>query len=115
MIIQKLIAAASIFAILSFNNIPLHAEGVFKSSEFMNWSEGNRSFYIRTSIGMATMIAIHNDKKHMKCLENWYFSNEKQSNQIIYKTMKKYPDHHPRGVLFALLEKACGSFKYSKR
>ncbi len=115
MIIQKSLATASLFVILLFNNIPLHAQDMFKSSEFMKWSEGNRSFYIRTSIGMAAMIAIHNDKKHAKCMEHWYFSNEKRSNKEIYQTMQKYPDFHPRGVIMAMLKKQCGSFEYSKK
>lgn len=115
MIIQKLIATASIFAILSFNNMPLHAEDMFKSSEFMKWSEGNRSLYIDTSIGMVGLIAGYNDKKHMKCLENWYLKNQKKSNEFIYQVMREHPDFHPRGVIIAVLKKQCGTFDYSAR
>lgn len=115
MIIQKSLATASLFAILSFNNIPLYAETPLKSSKFLNWTEANRSFYIRTSIGMAAFIAVQNDKKHAKCMEHWYFSNEKRSNQAIYKVMRKFSDYHPWGVIVAVLEKQCGSFKYKNR
>lgn len=111
----KLVFRASIFAILMLNTTPLYAEQIFKSSEFLKWTEESRSFYIRTSIGMATLIAVHNDKKHAKCMEHWYFSNETKSNETIYQTMRKHPDFHPRGVIIAMLKKQCGSFEYSKK
>lgn len=115
MIAIKSALRASIFVLLLVNHTPAYAKDVFKSSEFMTWSEGNRSLYIRTSIGMAGLIAGYNDKKHMTCLENWYLRSEKESNEFIYQAMKKFPDFHPRGVIMAVLEKKCGTFEYSAR
>jgi hypothetical protein len=107
--------AASIFAIFCTICTPLYAQDVFKSSEFLKWTEGNRSFYIRTSVGMAGSISGYNNEKHAKCLENWYFSGEAKANEDIYVVMRKFPNYHPRGIIIAVLKRQCGSFDYSKR
>lgn len=91
------------------------AQDIFRSSEFLKWSEENRSLYIRTSIGMAGQISGYNDHKHAKCLEDWYFSDEENSNETIYEAMRKFSNFHPRGVIMAVLKKTCGTFEYSAR
>lgn len=111
----KLTFRASIFAILMLNSTPLYAKNIFKNSEFLKWNEENRSFYIRTSIGMAGLIAAQNDKAHANCLEKWYFSNQSKKNVFIYGIMKQYPNHHPRGIIMAVLQKQCGSFRYVEK
>jgi hypothetical protein len=88
---------------------------MFKNSEFLKWSEDNKSFYIRTSIGMAGLIAAQNDKKHADCLENWYFADMNDRNEFMYKYMRQYPNGHPRGIILAVLRKQCGSFRYKGR
>jgi hypothetical protein len=30
------------------------------------------------------------------------------------EVMKKYPDDHPTGLIVAVLQRDCGSFKYAK-
>jgi hypothetical protein len=115
MIMTKSALRASIFAILMLNSTQLYAKNIFKNSEFLKWNEENRSFYIRTSIGMAGLIAAQNDKAHANCLEKWYFSNQSKKNAFIYGIMKQYPDHHPRGIIMAVLQKQCGSFRYSNK
>lgn len=115
MSMQKLRVAASIFAIFSTICTPLYAQDVFKSSKFLKWPEDSRSFYIRTSVGMAGSISGYNNEKHAKCLENWYFSDEAKANKDIYDVMDKFPDYHPRGIIIAVLKRQCGSFEYSKQ
>jgi len=105
---------ASIFAVFCAFCTQANAETIFKSSEFLTWSEGNKSFYIRTSVGMAGSISGYNNEKHAKCLEKWYFSSEKKSNETFYQMMRKFPDYHPRGIILAVLKRQCGSFRYSK-
>jgi len=87
----------------------------FKSAQFLEWPEKTRSFYIRTSIGMAGFIAGQNDKGHAKCLEAWFFDDEEEASERIYEAMRQYPDYHPRAVIIAVLQKQCGSFQYSGR
>ena len=106
---------ASIIVLLMSNCIPLYAKNMFKNSEFLKWSEDNKSFYIRTSIGMASLIAAKNDKAHADCLAKWYFSDQSKKNDFIYGIMKQYPDHHPRGIIMAVLQKQCGSFQYIEK
>lgn len=81
----------------------------------MEWTEDNRAYYIRTSIGMAGLIASENDEEQADCLENWYFSDPEQKNEFIYGYMVEYPSHHPRGIILAVLQKQCGSFNYVDR
>ncbi len=111
----KLTFRASIFAILMLNSTPLYAKNIFKNSEFLKWNEENRSFYIRTSIGMASLIAAKNNKAHADCLAKWYFPNQSKKNVFIYGIMKQYPNHHPRGIIMAVLQKQCGSFRYVEK
>lgn len=106
--------AASIFVSVLAICTQANAEDVFKSSEFLKWSEAQRSFYIRTSVGMASLISRYNDEPHAKCLEEWYYSDEGKSNNVIYDVMHKYPNDHPRGLIFAVMKKQCGSFNYSE-
>ncbi len=90
-------------------------ENSFKSADFLKWKRASQEFYIRTSIGMAGLIAARNDKAHGDCLESWYFSDEKAANTEIIDVMRTYPDYHPRGVIVSVMEKRCGPIVYSKR
>ncbi len=45
----------------------------FKSAEFLTWEQKSQDLYIHTSVAMAGLISSKNDKKHMRCLEDWYF------------------------------------------
>ena len=112
MIIQKSAFKARIFVVLLTYSMPSYAKDMFKNSDFLKWSEDNRSFYIRTSVGMASFIASKNDTKHADCLAKWYFTDQPKKNAFIYGIMKQYPDYHPRGIIMAVLQKQCGSFRY---
>lgn len=115
MIMLKTRFIASVIAALLLICPQAYADDIFKSSEFLKWSEGNRSLYIRTSVGMAGLISGYNDEEHAKCLESWYFSDEKKANEEIYDTMRKFSEYHPRGIIVAVLKKQCGTFDYAAR
>ena len=115
MIMLKTRSIASVIAVFLLIYPQAHAAEIFKSSEFLKWTDDNKSFYIRTSVGMASLIARYNDEEHAKCIEKWYFSNEDESNNYIYGVMQKYSNDHPRGLIFAVLKKYCGTFIYSDR
>lgn len=87
---------------------------VFKSSEFLTWDRQSQEFYIRTSVGMASLIVGQSNKAHRHCLEDWYYNDETVSNDHILSTMKQYSEYHPRGILLSILEKKCGRFIYGK-
>lgn len=87
----------------------------FTSAEFLKWKQVNQESYFRTNIGMASLIALQNDKRHAKCLEEWYYVDQRRARDYILKTMREHPEYHPRGVLVAIMKKKCGSFNYVER
>jgi hypothetical protein len=88
------------------------AEAGLNSRTFLTWTEKSRISYIQTSLMMANMIAMDNDKHHAECIGKWYEADRRKTEASIYAVMKKYPDAHPIGVIMAVVEKQCGSFKY---
>ncbi|MET1414385.1 hypothetical protein ABVF61_19085 [Roseibium sp. HPY-6] len=84
----------------------------FKSAEFLKWKRESQNFYIDANIGMAGLIAAQNDKKHAECLEGWYWDDKVKSIDFILKSMRDFPDYHPRGVILGVLEAQCGKFEY---
>ncbi len=87
----------------------------FTSAEFLEWPRESQKGYFQSAIGMAGFIALENDQTHGKCLENWYLKNAVQTENLILETMRKNRAYHPRAILVALMQKACGPFDYSKR
>lgn len=84
----------------------------FKASELLEWPVESQSFYFRTSIGMAGLIARRNNAAQGECIDRWYFTDQNRSDASIRATMAKVPTYHPTGVLLAMLEKACGPLTY---
>ena len=93
---------------------PAKAE-TFKSADFLKWKRESQRFYLDASIGMAGLIASFNDKESARCVEDWYFTDQAKAEDVILDAMKRFPDYHPRGVIVAVLQKACGDFKYTDR
>lgn len=93
--------------------IPAYAEA-FKGSEFLKWERDNQEFYMRTSIGMAILIADQNDKAHGKCVNDWFSKDEQGAYNYILENMRRFPEFHPRGTILAAMEKQCGEFTYKK-
>ena len=90
----------------------LSAAKSFTGEEFLSWQRSSQDFYIETSIGMAGLIAVQNNKTQQQCLESWYLSGQQAKNGLIIETIREHPQFHPRGVILAMLEKQCGSFTY---
>lgn len=91
--------------------MPAHA-GEFTSAEFVKWERAAQQNYFRIAIGMAAAISRANDGTHGACIEDWYLKNREKAESRLLGVMNKYPAYHPRGVILAVLEKACGSFTY---
>lgn len=85
-----------------------------ESEDVLKWPADSQSFYFRTSVGMAGLIAARNNKKHSACVDDWYFSDVTKADAAIRETMAQNPTYHPQAVILALLQKACGSFAYGK-
>lgn len=91
----------------------LDAQETFTSAEFLKWKLSDQKGYFRTNIGMASLIAAQNDRAHAKCIEDWYLGSEREAADYILASMRRYPEHHPRAIIMAALQKVCGPFKYS--
>ena len=111
MFLPKSLRIASATAMLFAVCMPAYA-GQFTSAEFLKWKADTRDFYVRTTVGTASLIARQNDKRHAKCLEDWYFVDETKSNAEIYNAMEFNSEVHPRAIILAILQKNCGTFKY---
>ena len=109
---KAIISALIFFATIQINSAQAET---FKSEVFLTWPRHSQELYIHTSVAMAGLIAGKNDEAHAVCLEDWYFDDEKRSNDFIIETMQRFPEYHPRGVIVAVLQKQCGTFDYAER
>jgi hypothetical protein len=98
-------------------SISTHAEASdkFKSAEFLTWAAENQKSYIVTSVVMAGVIAGQNNPDQSKCIGQWMTSNEQTGFPSVKDAMTRFPEHHPTGVIVAVLEKACGSVKWAAK
>lgn len=88
------------------------ADDGFKSSKFLTYPADSQKSYIGSSAMMAGVIATQNQPDQAKCIDGWATASGEASHQAVVEAMKRFPDHHPTTVIFAVLQKACGSFKY---
>lgn len=107
------ILAIMVLGAFSLLSMPSYAE-VFKSSDFLEWDRENQEFYIETSVGMASLIAGQTDRAQGKCIDDWYYSEQKPSSQFVLDTMSRFPEFHPRATILAVIEKKCGELAYKK-
>ncbi len=91
------------------------AEAAFKSSRFLTYSAEQQKNYINISMVMASLIASQNSRSHADCLNDWSGKNAETGYQPVIEAMKRFPDHHPSVVILAVLQKECGSLKYTER
>lgn len=112
MLSRKNLAIASLCTIVCAQGS--FAEEAFKSSEFLTYSADHQRGYISTSAMMAGLIAAQNDRKQAMCVDDWVALHRSEGYSPVIDAMKKYPDDHPTGLVLAVLQKACGSFKYGR-
>lgn len=84
----------------------------FTSADFLKWEPESQSFYFRTSIGMAGLIAGLNNDQQAKCIDDWYFADMKNAEKVMIGVMRDNSSYHPRGVILGVLQKKCGAFRY---
>jgi hypothetical protein len=106
----------AVFGAALLVSVPSYAaDNIFKSSEFLTWDKEGQGFYIRTSVAMAGLIVGQTSKAQSKCIDDWFVSEEQAGYSNVLSIMRQYPEHHPRGVLLAIMEKRCGKFEYSSK
>lgn len=91
------------------------ADDGFKSSKFLTYQPDAQRSYINSSVVMASLIASQNSREQADCLNAWIGSNVDTGYKPVIEAMMKFPDHHPSGVVLAVLQKACGPLKYAGR
>ena len=88
--------------------LPAYAED-FTNTMFLAWDRQSQAGFFRTAIKTAALVIIRNNEQRGICIDRWYGSNPDQKEAYMLDIMRKYPDHHPVGIVLAVLEKQCGS------
>jgi hypothetical protein len=105
--------ASNITIVCSIATAPL-AQETFKSAKFLTYSAEAQHNYIATSVVAATAVVSLNSAAQAKCLGEWITKHKAGNFRPVMEVMKKYPDDHPTGLIVAVLQRDCGSFKYAK-
>jgi hypothetical protein len=104
--LKRPLLALSVCLLVSTN---VRAEdNIFKNSEFLTWEKRNQEFYIRTSIGMATIVIAQYDKSKARCVSDAFNADENGMYTFVLDVMKRFPDYPPKGTVLAVIEKKCG-------
>lgn len=113
MIILKSAVRASVIVMFLICSIPLYAKEGFTAEKFLQFTKAAQASYFQTSVTMAGVIATQTRKDLARCIDEWYFGDAQtiqKRNTSMRALMKKYPKHHPSGIIAAAIERACGSF-----
>lgn len=113
MLSRKTLAIASLCTIVCILPLTVSAGDMFKTSEFLAWPAESQRAYITTSALAAGAIANMNRNGQAKCIDDWVGQHRADGYQPVIDAMKKLPEYHPMAVTIAVIEKACGSFKYA--
>ncbi len=62
------------------------------------------------AVDMAGHIAFLEDHDRGMCIWNWLADDVDAKKALIIRSMEKYPDHSPTGIIIALIERDCGKF-----
>lgn len=112
MLSRKALAVASLSTLVC--SAGAGAEEAFKSSKFLTYPAQSQKSYITSSAMMAGLIASQNNRAQAVCIDDWVAQQSGQGYGPVVEAMRKLPDYHPSAVIVAVLDKACGSFKYVK-
>lgn len=112
MTIAKRLGLASASTIVCMLALGAQAKEPLTAGKFLHYSAQEQRSYILTSTVMAGLVAGQNRKSQTRCIDDWVGQHEGSGFQPILKTMRQYPAYHPSGVIIAVLQKACGSFRY---
>ena len=82
------------------------------TKKFLEWTPESQKGFVVTATMMAGLIATENRTEQAKCIDDWNAAHEKDGFQPVIEAMRTYPDYHPIAIVSAVIEKACGDFKY---
>jgi len=100
---------ASIFFVLT---MVLCANAVqaasLKNKEFLKLSDGQKHWWhygVFMSIGH---VVSFKDEKKAQCVWLWMTKNQNKKKKLLDTNYKKFPNHTPTSIVFALLKRDCG-------
>lgn len=111
MLSTKILAVSSLCTIVCAQSAV--AEEAFDGSKFLTFSQQAQSSYISTAAAMAGVIATQNKPSAATCVDDWIAANSSTHFEPVLSVVRKQPQYHPLGVILAVLQKQCGSFKFS--
>ena len=122
MLSRKALAIASLRTIVCSQVVftaifttPAIAADVLTTKKFLDWSpEAQRNFIITTTM-MGGLIAAKNREGQAECIDAWNATHQNDGFKPVIDAMKKLPDYHPLAIVSAVIEKACGDFKYTTK
>ncbi|KIC41586.1 hypothetical protein RA27_10135 [Ruegeria sp. ANG-R] len=107
-LISKLIFAAT----ASFPQ--LSASQDFTSATVLDWDPVSQNALFQPSITMTNIVAMRTGEHDqiVTCINDWYGTEDQQAERHdeILRVLADYPEHHPQGIILAVIEKACGKF-----
>ncbi len=86
----------------------------FTGEQFLNWPRESQDSLIQNSITMTAIIATQGREDIARCIDEWYPLDEsiiKMRHDHILKIIGENPTYHPQGVILAVIQKQCGSFR----
>lgn len=113
-VIKLAIAATATTILVATYPDQTSAQG-FTGAQFLERSVDAQGAYIDVAVQMAGFVAAQNNGPQAKCIDDWYLvGNGTRDRRVkeITAAMRANPTYHPGAVVIAVLQKACGSFKY---
>lgn len=114
--LRVVMAAFSAAIMLSLPTACNAQSGGFTGAQFLSWKRDSQDSLIETSITMTAIIATQGHQDIASCIDDWYTGNEaihRLRHEFILRTIRENPNYHPQGVILAIIQKQCGSFKSS--
>lgn len=88
------------------------------SADMLKWAPKEQAAYVDLAVQMVGFVVSQNDGVQARCINDWYFKDDnvrERGIQQIINVMRQYPNYLPGTVVIAVLQKQCGSFKYTQR
>ncbi len=81
----------------------------FTNKDFLTLQEAHQKFWIQGAVDALSQVAAAKANETGRCVMEWYYGPKHAArNGLILASMEKYPDAHPRAIVLALIERACG-------
>lgn len=94
----------------AISSFPAMAEDS-QTAKFLSATKEGQISYVTASLAMAAVLS---PPSQSKCIADYSQSNSSKGYPEILTAIQKYSEHHPTGVIAAVLERNCGKFEMAK-